>query len=168
MKRVAHCQCSIKRNILPVDYWTERGGIVTGDRNSDNVRDMGSDNASSDKVHWVGFQPNAYWQEREAGVIVQDRWRSGVQTTSLVGPWAVEHLSVKKGDGTIWPEELFCDELNILDRHLVRYGTIQPKGVNKLIISDSPVLMELFVQAENRLRNGLPKNVQDALMRHED
>ncbi|KAF8498375.1 hypothetical protein BU17DRAFT_72330 [Hysterangium stoloniferum] len=87
--------------------------IVTGDRNSDY--------ASSDKVHWVGFQPNAFWQEREAGVIVQDRWRSGVQTTSLDRKWALAHLnnlSVKKGDGTIWPEELFCDELNILDRHL--------------------------------------------------
>ncbi|KAF8499468.1 proline-specific peptidase [Hysterangium stoloniferum] len=82
------------------------------------------------------------------------------------------HLLVKKGDGTIWTGKLFCDELNNLDRHLgemlgARYGTSQPKGLNKLIISDFPVLMELFVQAENRLRNGLPKNVQDTLMRHE-
>ncbi|KAF8498017.1 proline iminopeptidase [Hysterangium stoloniferum] len=89
-----------------------------------------------------------------------------------IGSGPSTHLLVKKGDGTIWTGKLFCDELNNLDRHLgeilgARYGTSQPKGLNKLIISDFPVLMELFVQAENRLRNGLSKNVQDTLMKHE-
>ncbi|KAF8489297.1 hypothetical protein BU17DRAFT_72757 [Hysterangium stoloniferum] len=85
----------------------------------------------------------------------QDRWRSGIRS----GPST--HLLVKKGDGTIWTGKLFCDELNNLDRHLgemlgARYGTSQPKGLNKLIISDFPVLMELFVQAENRLETWPP------------
>ncbi|KAF8499429.1 proline iminopeptidase [Hysterangium stoloniferum] len=84
-----------------------------------------------------------------------------------IGSGPSTHLLVKKDDGTIWTGKLFCDELNNMDRHLARYGTSQPKGLNKLIISDFPVLMELFVQSENRLRNGLPKNVQDTLMRHE-
>ncbi|KAF8513656.1 proline iminopeptidase [Hysterangium stoloniferum] len=56
-----------------------------------------------------------------------------------IGSGPSTHLPVKKGDGSIWTEQLFCDELNYLDRHL----------------------------AENTLRNGLPKNVQDTLMRHE-
>ncbi|KAF8525483.1 hypothetical protein BU17DRAFT_62637 [Hysterangium stoloniferum] len=89
-----------------------------------------------------------------------------------IGSGPSTHFLVKKGDGSIWTGKLLCDELNNLDRHLgemlgARYGTSQPKGLNKLIISDFPVLMELFVQAENGLRNGLPKTFQDTFMRHE-
>ncbi|KAF8510649.1 hypothetical protein BU17DRAFT_28019, partial [Hysterangium stoloniferum] len=35
-----------------------------------------------------------------------------------IGSGSLMHLQVKKGDGTFWTEQVFCHELNHLDRHL--------------------------------------------------
>jgi len=94
-----------------------------------------------------------------------------------IGSGRSTHLPEKKGDGGFWIEQLFCDELDNLVRHLgiqddfdilghswggmlgARYAISQPKGLNKLIISDSPASMELFVQAANKLRKRLPQDI---------
>ncbi|KAF8530416.1 proline iminopeptidase [Hysterangium stoloniferum] len=103
-----------------------------------------------------------------------------------IGSGRSTHLPEKKGDGAFWTDQLFCDELDNLVRHLgiqddfailghswggmlgARYATSQPKGLNKLILANSPASMELFVQAANKLKKGLPQDVQDTLTRHED
>lgn len=43
----------------------------------------------------------------------------------------------------------------------------QPKGLHKLVIADSPASMELWVQAAEKLRTELPKDVQETLVKHE-
>lgn len=109
-------------------------------------------------------------------VIVYDQIGNGKST----------HLREKNGDGSFWTEDLFCDELENLLKHLgiqdnydlfgqswggmlaARFASSrQPKGLNKLIISNSPASMELWVQAANKLRSQLPKEIRDTLDKHE-
>ncbi|KAF8508934.1 prolyl aminopeptidase-2 [Hysterangium stoloniferum] len=73
-----------------------------------------------------------------------------------IGSGRSTHLPENQGDGTFWTEERFyIDDYHILG-HLwsvmlgANYATSQPKGLDKLIISDSPASMELF-DGHNRL-----------------
>jgi proline-specific peptidase len=95
------------------------------------------------------------------------------------------HLPEKNGDVDFWTVQLFVDELHNLLDHLnihdnynvlgqswggilaSEFATRQPKGLGKLVIANSPASMALFVKATNELRKGLPKEVQDALDKHE-
>lgn len=40
------------------------------------------------------------------------------------------------------------------------HAITQPKGLNKLVIADSPASMELWLEAANKLRSELPKDVE--------
>ena len=78
------------------------------------------------------------------------------------------HLPEKVGDaGSFWTEQLFLDELDNLLRHLgiqdnysvighswggmlaARHAARRPKGLRRLIISNSPADIQLFVKAAN-------------------
>lgn len=48
-----------------------------------------------------------------------------------------------------------------------RHAVQQPKGLKRLILSDSPGDMRQWVAVQNELRTKLPKDVQDALTKHE-
>jgi L-proline amide hydrolase len=43
-----------------------------------------------------------------------------------------------------------------------------PAGLRGLVVADSPASMTLWVSEANRLRNDLPKDVQETLTRHEN
>ena len=93
------------------------------------------------------------------------------------------HLRDKGPD--FWTVELFLAELDNLLRHLgiekryhllgqswggmlgAEHGVRQPAGLRSLVISDSPASMVLWVQEADRLREALPPEVQQALLRHE-
>ena len=93
------------------------------------------------------------------------------------------HLREKGAD--FWTVELFLAELDNLLRHLgiekgyhllgqswggmlgAEHGVRQPAGLRSLVISDSPASMVLWVQEADRLREALPPEVQQTLLRHE-
>jgi L-proline amide hydrolase len=92
------------------------------------------------------------------------------------------HLRDKGAD--FWTPQLFIDELNNLVAHLgvrsfdifgqswggmlgAEYAVTQPAGLRRLVIADSPADMVTWVAEANRLRRGLPAEVQEALTRHE-
>jgi L-proline amide hydrolase len=47
------------------------------------------------------------------------------------------------------------------------FAITQPKGLHRLVIADSPASMILWVEAADKLRAKLPKDVQDTLLKHE-
>jgi L-proline amide hydrolase len=89
-----------------------------------------------------------------------------------------------KGAG-FWTVDLFLAELDNLLRHLgietgyhllgqswggmlaAEHGVRRPPGLRSLVISDSPASMKLWVQEADRLRDALPPEVQQTLLRHE-
>lgn len=88
-------------------------------------------------------------------------------------------------DSDFWKPELFTAELDNLLEHLgIReydllghswggmLGALQairqPRGLSRLIISNSPASMELWVQACDSLRNQLPKEINETLTKYED
>jgi len=93
------------------------------------------------------------------------------------------HLPDKGGD--FWTVELFLDELDNLLAHLgikdryfllgqswggmlgAEHGIRQPAGLKALVISNSPASMELWASEAEKLRAELPREVDDALRRHE-
>jgi len=93
------------------------------------------------------------------------------------------HLPEKGGD--FWTVELFLDELDNLLTHLAikdRYFLLgqswggmlgaehairRPAGLKALVISNSPASMELWASEAEKLRAELPREVDDALRRHE-
>nr|POF17454.1 l-amino acid amidase [Quercus suber] len=95
------------------------------------------------------------------------------------------HFPDKKGDGTFWFPQLFMDELEnlkaalgitVFDLFGQSWGGMlagqyaierQPQGLRKLIISDSPSDMLVWVQVADELRKGLPNDVQETLTRCE-
>jgi len=95
------------------------------------------------------------------------------------------HLQEKMGDVSFWTEQLFRDELdNLLEKLGIRqdfdllgqswggmlgaaYASSRPLGLNRLVISNSPASMSLWLVACNKLRDELPKDVQDTLLKHE-
>ncbi|KAI0085706.1 Alpha/Beta hydrolase protein [Irpex rosettiformis] len=104
------------------------------------------------------------------------------------------HLPEKSGElgKAFWTEEVFMDQLDSLVKHLgletqddgdkvydilghswggmliMRWAARrQPKGLRKLVVSNSPASMELFVEGTLKLRKELPEEVQKALNEHE-
>ncbi|KAH7890695.1 Alpha/Beta hydrolase protein [Phlebopus sp. FC_14] len=95
------------------------------------------------------------------------------------------HLQEKMGDTEFWTVQLFIDELHNLLNHLdihddyallgqswggmlaAAFATQQPHGLKKLIIADSPASMKLWMEVAADLRLKLPKDVQNALDKHE-
>ena len=83
-----------------------------------------------------------------------------------------------------WTVELFLDELdNLIDAlgveryHVLgqswggmlaaEFATRRPRGLQSLVLSNSPASMDLWVAEADRLRQDLPPEVRDALDRHE-
>ena len=84
-----------------------------------------------------------------------------------------------------WTPQLFKDELSALTRHLgisdrfaivgqswggmlaMDYALDHPRGLRAIVVADSPASMTLWVSEANRLRLGLPPDVQEALIHHE-
>ncbi len=83
-----------------------------------------------------------------------------------------------------WTVELFLDELENLvtalgiDRYHVigqswggmlgaEHAIRKPSGLSSLVIADSPASMDLWVSEANRLREDLPTEVQEMLVKHE-
>jgi len=96
-------------------------------------------------------------------------------------------LREKSGDKTFWVEELFLDELaNVLQKLGVassfdllghswggmlaaRFAaTRKPQGLHRLIISNSPADVDLWINNALRFRAKLPQEVQDTLAKHEE
>lgn len=96
-----------------------------------------------------------------------------------VGNGSSTHLPEKSGDAAgFWTEQLFLDELDNLIRHLgiqddyallgqswggmlaARHASKQPKGLKRLVISESPASIALFEKAaKEELIAGLPADV---------
>jgi proline-specific peptidase len=88
------------------------------------------------------------------------------------------HLPEKRGDEAFWTTQLFLDELANLLEHLgiaddydvlgqswggmlgAMHAITRPKGLKRLIISNSPASMKMWVEAANKLRAELPQDVQ--------
>ena len=94
------------------------------------------------------------------------------------------HFKDKKGDTEFWTPQLFMAELDNVKEYFKiqeydllgqswggmlagQYATTQPKGLKRLIISDSPSDMKVWVATANKLREKLPKDVQETLDRCE-
>ncbi|KAL6304458.1 proline-specific peptidase [Sparassis latifolia] len=95
------------------------------------------------------------------------------------------HLPEKSGDGAFWTEDLFLAELDALLKHLeiqdhydllghswggmfgARHAVRQPKGLRRLIISDTPAAAKLWVESVSVLLKTLPKETQETLLKHE-
>ena len=94
-------------------------------------------------------------------------------------------LPEKNGAGDFWTVDLFLSELdNLLTKLGIKdnydllgqswggmlgacHAIKQPKGLHKLVIADSPASMDLWIAAADRLRTGLPSDVQETLTRCE-
>ncbi|TBZ27090.1 alpha/beta fold hydrolase [Rhizobium leguminosarum bv. viciae] len=84
-----------------------------------------------------------------------------------------------------WTVGLFLEELDALLSHLgiqqhyaflgqswggmlgAEHAVRRPQGLKALVIANSPANMRTWVSEANRLRQELPKEVQDALLKHE-
>lgn len=97
------------------------------------------------------------------------------------------HLPELKGEAgkDFWTVQLFLDELSNLTKALgiqddydvlgnswggmlgMEHAATRPAGLKRLIVADSPASMVQWVKTANRLREGLPKDVQDTLTRCE-
>ncbi|TFK93667.1 proline-specific peptidase [Polyporus arcularius HHB13444] len=95
------------------------------------------------------------------------------------------HLPEKNGDTAFWTDDLFIKQLEHLVLHLgiqdsfdllghswggmlgARFATRRPHGLKRLVLTNSPASMHLWVEAANRLRSQLPKDVQETLDKHE-
>ena len=84
-----------------------------------------------------------------------------------------------------WTPELFMEELVALTEHLgisnkydivgqswggmlgMQFAITKPKGLNAMVIADSPASMEVWVSEANKLRKELPPEVEATLLKHE-
>ena len=84
-----------------------------------------------------------------------------------------------------WTPELFIEELVLLTEHLgisnkynivgqswggmlgMQFAITKPKGLNALVVADSPASMEVWVSEANKLRKELPPEVEATLLKHE-
>jgi L-proline amide hydrolase len=100
-----------------------------------------------------------------------------------IGTGLSTHLPDEGAD--FWTVELFLDELNTLllqlgvneGYHLIgqswggmlaaEHAIRRPAGLRSLVIADSPASMDLWVAEANRLRAGLPQEIQAVLRQHE-
>ena len=94
-----------------------------------------------------------------------------------------EHLPDAPAE--FWTPQLFKDELSEVVRHLGiedRYAVVgqswggmlamehaldHPGGLRAIVVADSPASIPLWVSEANRLREDLPQDVQETLLRHE-
>ena len=101
-----------------------------------------------------------------------------------IGNGRSTHLRDKGAE--FWTVSLFLDELDRLLNHLgiagrydvvgqswggmlaAEHAVLQPEGLRRLIIADSPASMKTWVAEANRLRRDLPPDVQATLTRHEE
>jgi L-proline amide hydrolase len=100
-----------------------------------------------------------------------------------IGNGRSTHLPDKGAD--FWTVDLFVNELENLVDHLglrdgfhvlgqswggmlgAEYAVRHPKGLQSLVIANSPASMDLWVSEANRLRKGLPPEVEAVLQKHE-
>ena len=100
-----------------------------------------------------------------------------------IGNGRSTHLRDKGAD--FWTVALFLDELDRLLNHLgiagrydivgqswggmlaAEHAVLQPPGLRRLIIADSPASLDTWTAEANRLRLDLPPDVQEVLRRHE-
>ena len=92
--------------------------------------------------------------------------------------------SIPESKPETWTVELYVDELNVVRRALgldrihllgqswggmlaMEFALTQPPGLESLTIASSPASMILWVEEENRLRQDLPPDAQQTLLRHE-
>ena len=84
-----------------------------------------------------------------------------------------------------WTPELFMEELVLLTQHLgisnkynivgqswggmlgMQFAISKPKGLNAMVIADSPASIEVWVSEANKLRKELPPEVEATLLKHE-
>lgn len=117
---------------------------------------------------------------RIAGIAPQ---RRAVVHYDQLGCGRSTHLPEKGAD--FWGVELFLDELDNLLTGLgiassyavlgqswggmlaAEHAVRRPDGLRSLVIANSPASMELWLNEANRLRDGLPSDVQAALQHHE-
>ena len=103
-----------------------------------------------------------------------------------IGNGRSTHLPEKMGDGSFWTVQLFLDELDNLLTHFkiqddydllghswggmlaASHAVRNPSGLKRLAIMSSPPSMPLWVAEQNKLRSGLPKEIQDILTKHEE
>jgi L-proline amide hydrolase len=104
-----------------------------------------------------------------------------------IGNGLSTHLPEKKGDEEFFTEELFHHELSNLISHLKLDSTgydilghswggmmgstfagKQPKGLKRLVISNSSASIKSWIEANNEYRRRLPQEMQDTLQKHED
>ena len=93
-------------------------------------------------------------------------------------------LSDHPHDPSLWEVPLFVEEVGAVRRALgmdrlhilgqswggmlgMEYALTQPEGLVSLIIANSPASMTQWVSEANRLRAGLPEEVQATLLQHE-
>ena len=101
-----------------------------------------------------------------------------------IGNGKSTRLPEKMGDKSFWTEELFRLELgNLLDYFglhergfdlygqswggmlAAKYAALRPKGLRKLVLAGAAASVELMLVGANRLRKGLPQDVQEILER---
>lgn len=102
-----------------------------------------------------------------------------------IGNGRSTHLPEKKGDASFWTEDLFLNELDAVLAHLgiqndydllghswggmlaARHAARQPAGLKRLILASALASMQLWVEAQNLLREKLPQDIQDVMAKHE-
>jgi len=112
------------------------------------------------------------------------RYGRGCVLYDQVGCGKSTHLPDAPAD--FWTVQLFKDELADLTRKLgiaERYAVVgqswggmlamehaldHPPGLRAVVVADSPASMPLWVEEANRLRAGLPPEVQETLTQHEE
>lgn len=93
------------------------------------------------------------------------------------------HLQSKPKE--FWTPELFMEELQLLVEHLgiqnkyavlgqswggmlgMQFATHRPKGLEALVVCDSPASMDMWVSEANKLRQDLPSEIEATLKKHE-
>lgn len=116
------------------------------------------------------------WTKHQIPVVFYDQIGCGKST----------HLREKRGDESFWTVDLFLQELENLVQKLGVQGSYdvygnswggmlgaehairRPKGLNRLVVSDSPASITTWVKNANELRAKLPKEVEATLKKHED
>ncbi|KAI2916075.1 hypothetical protein CBS63078_3253 [Aspergillus niger] len=102
-----------------------------------------------------------------------------------IGNGLSSHYLEKRGDQGFWTVDLFIAELENLLRHLgiaghfdllghswggmmgMDFAARQPAGLRRLILSNAPASVALWLESVNRLRASLPQEIQDTLQKCE-
>ncbi|GKZ75552.1 hypothetical protein AnigIFM56816_000207 [Aspergillus niger] len=102
-----------------------------------------------------------------------------------IGNGLSSHYLEKRGDQGFWTVDLFIAELENLLRYLgiaghfdllghswggmmgMDFAARQPAGLRRLILSNAPASVALWLESVNRLRASLPQEIQDTLQKCE-